>query len=71
MDVSTILASVDAVQNKQALESQARMECVHALLRRGSHMAAQDPAAFGDKWKEAEARFIQLLGWKVRSIATF
>jgi hypothetical protein len=56
-----ILACIQKVQTKDALLSQARMECVHALLRGGSVRAAQDPEGFGVQWSEAEVAFVQLL----------
>jgi len=60
----TMVKAVDAVQTKEALETPARMECVHALLRRGSHMSASPEATdeFKEDWKSAEAKFMELLG---------
>ena len=61
LEGETILACIQKVQTKAALQSQARMECVYALLRVGGVQGAQDPDGFGPTWKEAEASFMQLL----------
>mmetsp|Transcript_30168 Transcript_30168/g.42745 ORF Transcript_30168/g.42745 Transcript_30168/m.42745 type:complete len:695 (+) Transcript_30168:96-2180(+) len=55
-----ILDSVAAVQSKKALSSQARMGCIHALLRRAAVMAQQDPT-FSPKWAIAEQEFMKIL----------
>lgn len=51
----TLHASLKAVSVKEALSSQARMECVHAILRMGNVEPTKE-------WKEAEADFMKLLG---------
>ena len=61
MESSCLLESVKAVEDPDALKSQARMECIHALLRRGTAMSAQDPA-FATAWTQAEQDFMKLLG---------
>jgi len=51
----TLHACLKAVSVKEALSSQARMECVHAILRMGNVEPTKE-------WKEAEADFMKLLG---------
>lgn len=60
LEPACIVKSVEAVHSKQALTSQARMVCVHALLQRGNVMAANNPS-FLDEWKQTEAKFTALL----------
>lgn len=61
MEPSCLLESVKAVEDPDALKSTARMECIHALLRRGSALSQQD-AAFAPEWNKAEEAFMKLLG---------
>lgn len=61
MEPSCLVESVKAVENQDALKSTARMECIHALLRRGSVMSEQD-AAFAPEWTKTEQEFMKLLG---------
>mmetsp|Transcript_21064 Transcript_21064/g.38253 ORF Transcript_21064/g.38253 Transcript_21064/m.38253 type:complete len:612 (-) Transcript_21064:31-1866(-) len=61
VEPSCLLESVKAVEDPDALKSQARMECIHALLRRGTAMSAQDPS-FATSWAQAEQDFMKLLG---------
>jgi len=61
LDGETLLECIQKVQTKEALQSQSRMECVHALLRVGSMRGAQDPNGFGQMWNDAETAFLQLL----------
>ena len=60
MEPSCLLESVKAVEDPDALKSTARMECVHALLRRGNAVSVQD-ASFAPEWTKAEQEFMKLL----------
>lgn len=51
----TLHSCLKAVSVKEALSSQSRMECVHAILRIGN----ANPT---NEWKAAEAEFMKLLG---------
>jgi hypothetical protein len=52
-DNESILKCLHAVGTRESLTSQARMECVHALLRRGNGSSPE--------WKAAEEEFMKLL----------
>jgi hypothetical protein len=63
---SCLLACVGKVKEAgatQALASAARMECVHALLRRGQVLSQQgSDASFQEEWTKTEEEFMSMLG---------
>jgi hypothetical protein len=61
MEQTCLLESVKAVQHPDALSSTLRMECIHALLRRGQALSTQD-ASFAPEWARTEREFMKLLG---------
>ena len=54
----SLLVCLEAASSKQALTSQPRMECLHALLRRGNSIQDEE---FVPQWKTAEAELMKLL----------
>jgi hypothetical protein len=60
MEPTCLLESVKAVQHSDALSSTSRMECIHALLRRGNSLSTQD-ASFAPEWARTEQEFMKLL----------
>jgi hypothetical protein len=64
LTIDTVLASVNSIQAnaRAALSSQARMQCVHALLQKGAMVAAQEPSEeIRAEWKQAEDEFMKIL----------
>jgi len=61
MEPPCLVESVKAVEDPDALKSTARMECIHALLRRGNTLSTQDPV-FAPEWTKTEQEFMKLLG---------
>lgn len=59
-DIIVECVQVIEANSKSALSSTCRMQCVHALLSRGTAMSASDPS-FTPKWSETEASFMKLL----------
>jgi len=57
---ASLLACLEATTTKDALSSQPRMECLHALLRRGNSVT--EPEDFVEKWKAGENRLMELFG---------
>ena len=64
LPTSTVLESVQVVlaNRKAAISSTARMECLHALLQKGSMLFSQDPSAdLKAEWSRAENEFMSFL----------
>jgi hypothetical protein len=65
---STLLATLQQVLRadcQHALNSMARMECVHALLLRGSNVAAEAPPvdeSYAEEWNDLESKLMSILG---------
>lgn len=53
-----LLSALEAATTKSALSSQPRMECLHALLRRGNSVT--EPEDYVKKWKAGEAELMKL-----------
>ena len=60
LENATLIETVQAAQQKEALASQVRMECVHALLRRGNAVAGSTPE-FAEEWAKTQAEYMKLL----------
>lgn len=65
IDPQIITASSQVFLNhpKQAFQTTSRMECVHALLRRGSTMAATSSnPTVAQEWSQTEEKFLEIIG---------